>query len=82
MARVWLQFPVLALQEAMEVALKERGLEVVPHPFQAQAGLVGPDGEVPPFPPLPSLLLLKDRDQARQALKRGCRGHLCPVDVE
>ena len=78
MAKVWLQFPVLALQEAMEVALKERGLEVVPHPFQAQVGLVAADWEVPPSPPIPSLLLLKDKDQARQALKRGYRGYLYP----
>jgi len=78
MAKVWLQFPVLALQEAMEVALKERGLEVVPHPFQAQVGLVAADWEVPPSPPIPSLLLLKDKDQAPQALKRGYRGYLYP----
>jgi DNA-binding NarL/FixJ family response regulator len=78
MAKVWLQFPVLALQEAMEVALKERGLEVVPHPFQAQAGLVGPDEEVPPPPPIPSLLLLKERQQAAKALRKGYKGYLYP----
>ncbi len=78
MAKVWLQFPVLALREAMEAALKERGLEVVPQPFQAQVGLVAADWEVPPSPPIPSLLLLKDKDQARQALKRGYRGYLYP----
>lgn len=78
MAKVWLQFPVLALQEAMEVALKERGLEVVPYPFQAQVGLVGPDGEVPPPPPIPSLLLLKERQQAAKALRKGYKGYLYP----
>jgi DNA-binding CsgD family transcriptional regulator len=75
MAKVWLQLPVLALQEAMEVALKARGLEVVPHPFQAQVALVAADGQVPAPPPLPSLLLLKGKDQA---LKRGYRGYLYP----
>jgi hypothetical protein len=56
MAKVWLQLPVLALQEAMEVALTARGLEVVPHPFQAQVALVAADGRVPrpPAPPRPS----------------------------
>ena len=78
MAKVWLQLPVLALQEAMEVALKARGLEVVPHPFQAQVALVAADGQVPAPPPLPSLLLLKDKDEAHQALKRGYRGYLYP----
>ena len=78
MAKVWLQFLVLALQEAMEVALKERGLEVVPHPFQAQVGLVGPDWEVPPSPPIPSLLLLKEKSQAAKALRKGYKGYLYP----
>jgi len=78
MAKVWLQLPILALQEAMEVALTARGLEVVPHPFQAQVALVAADGQVPAPPPLPALLLLKGKDQAHQALKRGYRGYLYP----
>ncbi len=78
MAKVWLQLPVLALQEALEVVLKARGLEVVPHPFQAQVGLVGVDWEVPPSPPIPSLLLLKEKDQATQALRKGYKGYLYP----
>ncbi|WP_243093877.1 helix-turn-helix transcriptional regulator [Thermus thalpophilus] len=78
MIRVWLQFPSLALKEAVAEALKAEGLEAAPHPLGAQVALVLVEREVPPPPPLPSLALLRENDQAPQTLKRGYRGYLYP----
>ncbi|GLV47101.1 hypothetical protein TJA_02760 [Thermus sp. LT1-2-5] len=76
--KVWVRLSLRSCQEALEASLRALGLEVVAHPFQAQVGLVEADREVPAPPPLPSVILLREKEQAVQALKKGYRGYLYP----
>ena len=78
MVKVWLQVALKAYQEALEAVLRSLDLEVVAHPLQAQVGLVEADREIPAPPPLPTVILLRTKDQAAQALKKGYRGYLYP----
>ncbi|WP_018112354.1 helix-turn-helix transcriptional regulator [Thermus igniterrae] len=78
MLKVWLQFALTAQKEAMAEALRARGFEVVDLPFLAQVALVEADREVAAPPPLPTVLLLREEEQAMQALKKGYMGYLYP----
>ncbi|GAA6747232.1 response regulator transcription factor [Thermus brockianus] len=78
MLKVWLQVPLRTYQEALEAQLRAWGLEPVSHPLQAQVGLVEAGREIPAPPPVPSVLLLRDKEQAVQALRKGYRGYLYP----
>lgn len=78
MVTVWLQLSSAALEEALAEALRARGLEVAEAPLAAQVGLVAAEGEVPVPPPLPSVVLLRTKDQASQAMKKGYKGYLYP----
>lgn len=78
MIKVWLQFFTAVEQEALTEALKARGFEPVEHPLLAQVGLVQVDRDIPAPPPVPTVVLLKNREQSGLALKRGFRGYLYP----
>lgn len=78
MVRVWLDLALTSQKEALAEALQARGFQVVEHPFPAQVGLLEAKWEVPPPPPVPAVVLLKNREQAAQALRLGYRGYLYP----
>lgn len=78
MVRVWLNLSLASLQEALAEALRTRGFHVEEHPYTAQVGLTEAVREVPPPPPLPAVVLLRNPEQAAQALKQGYKGYLYP----
>ncbi|WP_243026927.1 helix-turn-helix transcriptional regulator [Thermus albus] len=78
MVRVWIDLTLASQREALAEALQAREFQVVDHPLAAQVGLVEAGWEVPLPPPLPSLVLLRSREQAAEALKLGYKGYLYP----